>query len=211
MKGAVFDVDGTILDSMTVWTNITRRFFKKHGLILTQEKAASYREMTLEESLPQINSEFNLGMTSEEIANEFKTMIAEEYAKHIKLKPNVDKYLKKLHSEGVKIAVATSGYKGLCASAFSRLGIMQYIDEYAFSSEVGCNKSNPDVYLLAAKRIGVSPDDCTVFEDIVQGIKTAKAAGFKTCAIYDDTNAYETDNLKECADQYIADWAELLS
>lgn len=210
MKGAIFDVDGTILDSMMAWADVTGRFFKNHGLTLTNEKAASYKDQTLEKSLSQINSEFNLQMTSEDMLNEFTAMIGEEYEKRIKAKPDVDKYLKKLHDGGVKIAVATSGYKGLCAMAFARLGILQYIDAYAFSSEVGCNKSKPDVYLLAAERIGVRVQDCVVFEDIVTGVKTAKAAGFKTCAIYDKTNAHETDALKKYADRYINGWAELL-
>ena len=210
MKGAIFDVDGTLLDSMTVWYNITNRFFIKHGLVLPDEKAASYKEMTLEESLPQINEEFDIGMTDEQIMQEFKDMITEEYANHIMLKPGADTYLKKLHDAGIKTAVATSGYEGLCKSAFSRLGIINYIDEYAFSSEVGCNKGHPDVYLLAANRLGLPPEECTVFEDIVLGLGSAKKAGFTTCAVYDPTNADETDALKQLSDIYITEWTELL-
>lgn len=210
MKGAIFDVDGTILDSMSVWHKVTGRFFTKHGLVLTDEKAATYKEMTLNESLPQINEEFGLGMTFEEIYEDFRVMVNEEYEKNIGLKPGVDRYLRSLHEKGVKIAVATSGYEGMCKSTFERLGIIDYIDAYAFSAEVGVNKSKPDVYLLAAKRIGVEPGECTVYEDIVQGINTAKNAGFATCAVYDDTNRDETELLKQLSDRYITGWEELL-
>lgn len=210
MKGAIFDVDGTILNSMSVWNKVTDDFFKKHGLVLTAEKAAQYKEMTLNESLPQINEEFGLGMTFEEIYEDFRTMVAVEYAENIQLKPNVDKYLKKLHESGVKIAVATSGYEGMCKDAFSRLGILDYIDAYAFSSEVGVNKGQPDIYFLAAKRIGADVGDCVVYEDIVRGIVTAAKAGFGTCAIYDDTNANETQLLQSYSDRYITEWDELL-
>lgn len=210
MKGAIFDVDGTILDSMSVWHKVTGRFFTKHGLVLTDEKAATYKEMTLDESLPQINEEFGLGMTFEEIYEDFRVMVNEEYENNIGLKSGVDKYLKKLHDAGVRIAVATSGYEGMCRSTFKRLGIIDYIDAYAFSAEVGVNKSKPDVYLLAAKRIGAEPCECEVYEDIVQGIGTAKNAGFKTCAVYDDTNAEETELLKQLSDRYITGWEELL-
>lgn len=210
MKGAIFDVDGTILNSMSVWHKVTDNFFKKHGLILTAQKAAQYKEMTLNESLPQINEEFGLGMTFEEIYEDFRTMVAIEYAENIQLKPNVDKYLKKLHNSGIKIAVATSGYEGMCKDAFARLGILDYIDAYAFSSEVGVNKGQPDIYFLAAKRIDTDVKDCVVFEDIVQGIVTAAKAGFGTCAIYDDTNADETELLKQHSDRYITGWLELL-
>lgn len=210
MTGAIFDVDGTILDSMQVWYKVTTNFFEMHNLVLTEEKAASYKEMTLDESLPQINEEFNLGMTNDEILEEFRQLIIHEYAFNIQLKPNIDIYLKKLHDSGVKIAVATSGYEGMCKSAFKRLDILKYIDAYAFSSEVGVNKGNPDIYLLAAERIGLKPQDCTVYEDIVLGLETARKAGFKTCAIYDDTNSYETQRLKQVSDRYITGWEELL-
>ncbi len=209
MKGAIFDVDGTLLDSMTVWRNITERFLKKYDIALSDEKAAQYKEMTLEESLPQIIAEFKLKLTHEEIFSEFKQMVAEEYALRVELKDGAKEYIEKLHDEGIKIAVATSGYEGLCKSAFKRLGIIDYIDAYAFSSEVGCNKSKPDVYLLAAERLGLNPWDCTVFEDIVPGIESSRKAGFKTCAVYDDTNKHETEILKNTADKYITNWKEL--
>jgi HAD superfamily hydrolase (TIGR01509 family) len=210
MKGAIFDVDGTILDSMHVWYDVTYRFFENHGLVLSDEKAASYKEMTLNESLPMINEEYGLGMTFDEIYEEYRRMIAAEYRDSIGLKTGVDKYLKRLHEDGVRIAVATSGYEGMCKAAFDRLGILGYIDEYAFSSEVGVNKGQPDIYLLAARRIGVRPEECTVFEDIVLGIDTAKKAGFSACAVYDDTNKGETELLKRLADRYITGWSELI-
>ncbi|MDO5399097.1 MAG: HAD family phosphatase, partial [bacterium] len=210
MKGAIFDVDGTILDSMNVWYKVTDSFFRLHGLVLTDEKAEAYKEMTLEESLPQINSEFGLGMTFSEIFEDFRALVSVEYADNIQLKPDVDTYLKTLHADGIKIAVATSGYEGMCKSAFRRLGIIDYIDEYAFSSEVGVNKGQPDIYLLAAQRIGAEPEECIVYEDIVLGIETAKKAGFKTCAVYDDTNANETLLLKQISDRYITGWTDLL-
>lgn len=210
MKGAVFDVDGTILDSMNIWADVTARFFRQHGLDPGGVDIAAYKEMTLDESLPLIIRNYGLDMTIEEVNKEFREMIIAEYTENIQLKPGVDEYLRRLHESGVKIAVATSGYEGICKAAFTRLNIIDYIDEYAFSSEVGVNKGQPDVYLLAARRIGVPPQECTVFEDIVLGLGSAKKAGFATCAVYDDTNAEETEVLMQLADRYITGWSELL-
>lgn len=210
MKGAIFDVDGTLLDSMMVWWRVMTDFFKNNNLTLMDEKAAEYKEMTLEESIPKMIDEFGLDMTVEEIVAEFQRMIIKEYKENIQLKPYVKEYVEQLHNKGVKIAIATSGYESLCRPAFERLGIWQYIDVCAFSSEVGVNKGNPDIYLLAAKRMGVEPSECVVYEDIVLGISGAKKGSFKTCAVQDMTNLEETEELKKIADNYITSWKELL-
>ena len=93
--------------------------------------------------------------------------------------------MRRLHDDGVKIAIATSGFAELCRAAFGRIGIADIIDTYAFSSEVGCSKSSPDIYLLAARRLSLPPSDCTVYEDIITGIMSAKQAGFAAVAVED--------------------------
>lgn len=210
MRGAIFDVDGTLLDSMPVWWRVSERFFENHNIAVTSERFEEYKEMRLEDSLPAIRDEFGLDMRVSEMLTEFQRLAAEEYRSSILLKPYAKEYMEKLRNEGVKIAIATSGYEKLCRSAFERLGVWEYIDARAFSDEVGVDKSHPDVYLLAAERIGVKPSECVVFEDIVLGIEGAKKGGFKTCAVYDDSNINDTEALKRFADKYISDWKELL-
>lgn len=210
MRGAIFDVDGTLLDSMQVWWDVVVDFFKLNNAELSYEDAKEFKEMTMKESIPLIKQRLNLAQSYEELSETFKNMGLMQYKTNIPLKRGADKYLKQLHDDGVKIALATSGYEELCKSAFTRLGVWQYIDACAFSSEVGVNKSNPDVYLLAAERIGIPPEECTVYEDILTGIGGAKKGGFKTCAIFDETSADETEALKQLSDHYITGWEELL-
>lgn len=210
MRGAIFDVDGTLLDSMQVWWDVLIDFFAVHGRKLTDEEAMEYKEITLEESIPMICRELCLDMSYDEMEEDLKRMAAKQYESVIPLKDGAAEYLKQLKNEGVKIAVATSGYEELFKKAFARLGVWEYIDAYALSAEVGVNKSNPDVYLLAAKRIGVPPSECTVFEDILTGISGAKKGGFKTCAVYDESSADAAEDLKKQADFYITGWRELL-
>lgn len=208
MQGAIFDVDGTLLDSMSVWWELLDKFFKEHNASMSDEEAQGYKELTLDESLPVIIDKLGLNLTVDELLEEFKRRMFIEYAENIPAKEGAAAFVRELHEKGIKIALATSGYEALCKAAFTRLGIWDCFNACAFSSEVGVNKSNPDVYLLAAKRIGVPPKECVVFEDIAGGIEGAKKGGFKTCAIYDITNAAETEALKKLADYYIKDWSQ---
>lgn len=209
IKGAIFDVDGTILDSMKVWSQATGNFYTEHNLVLTKEEIQLFQSMTLQESLPYIVKTYKLDMTVNDVENELKQFISHAYKNDIPAKPHCTQFIKTLHQHGVRIAIATSGYPEFCKAAFERLGISEYISAYALSSEVGVNKSNPDVYLLAASRIGIAPDKCMVFEDISAGIIGAKKGGFLTCAVYDDSNKAETGELKKEADIYIRSWKEL--
>lgn len=211
MLGAIFDIDGTILDSMTVWVDITDKFFKEHGIDISDEENLKYQEMSFEESLIAIHNEFLPDMSVEDMFAEFQRRAREAYSKTLPAKPYVCEYIKSLYEKGVKLAVATSGFPELVKPALKRLGIYHCFSVFSYSSEVGCSKSNPDIYLLCAKRLGLSPKDCTVFEDIITGIISAKGAGFSAIAIADPTNAHEKPRLIQYSDRYITGWEELLS
>ena len=211
LKGAIFDIDGTILDSMAAWIETTNKFFKSHGVNISEEKALSYQTMSFEESLSQIQHDYLPHIDTAKMLGEFSRLYKEECENGILPKPYAVEYIKSLHDKGVKLAVATSGFPDIVKKSFTRLGIYDYFDAFAFSSEVGCSKSNPDIYLLAAKRLGLKPCECTVYEDILTGIKSAGAAGFKTVAIEDISNASDKQGLIQHSDRYITGWSELLS
>lgn len=210
MKGAIFDMDGTLLDSMTVWVDITDQFLSKRGIYQTDEVISTVQEMTLEESSIYLKERFSLAESPESVVHELKEMANHEYAHHIPLKPYAKEYLYRLKQGGIKLAVATSGFLPLCQSALKRHGVLEWFDGFALSSEVGVNKGNPDIYLLAAERIGVNPSDCVVYEDILLGISGAKKAGMRVVAVEDETNRHMACRLREEANRYITGWHELL-
>ncbi len=211
MKGAIFDIDGTILDSMTVWVDVTNEFFRDHGIDISKEETLSYQCQSFEESLVSIHNNYLPDISVADMFAEFKRRADEKYANELLPKPYVTEYIKALHANGVRLAVATSGFPELVEKSFKRLGIYDYFSVYTYSSEVGCSKSSPDIYLLAAERLGLEPSHCTVYEDIVTGIKSAHDAGFMTVAVEDVTNTQDKDRLIQYSDRYITGWDELLS
>lgn len=210
-RGAIFDMDGTILDSMEVWSEVTKSFFADRNIRAENEDIAVYKDMTLQESLPIIRERYRLSDSVEEMCSEFNKRVAHEYTYTIAAKPYVCEYIRELYASGIKIALATSGYRELCEAALRRIGIADCVEAIALSSEVGVNKSNPDVYLLAAERIGIPPEECMVFEDILLGVGGAKKANMQTTAVYDKSSAADTEALRRLADRYIVSWRELLA
>lgn len=209
-SGAIFDIDGTILDTMGVWKEITLNFLLDKGIVPTEKEMDNYRDLSMEETMRYTKEQFNLPESVEELKVGFEKLSREKYINEVPAKPYVKEYMEKLKSEGVKIGVATSGYPELWQHALKRLGMLHLIDGFALTSETGVNKSHPDVYLLAAERIGVEPSRCMVFEDIVSGIIGAKKGGMMATAIYDDLNKAQTEEFKKLADRYILSWKELL-
>lgn len=209
-SGAIFDIDGTILDTMGVWREITLNFLLKKGITPTREEMDNYRDLSMAETMQYTKVQFNLPESVEELQDGFEKLSREKYINEVPAKPYIKEYMEKLKSEGVKIGVATSGYPDLWQHALKRLGMLHLIDGYALTSETGVNKSHPDVYLLAAERIGVAPSECMVFEDIVSGIVGAKKGGMMATAIYDESNKDRTEEFKKLADRYIVSWKELL-
>ena len=209
MSGAIFDVDGTLLDSMGVWYNVTENYFRLNGKPLDPQIGALFQNMTLTDSTSYMHNVLGFSDKPEQVLNNLEQMIAVEYEQNIPLKPYAEEYIRSLYKNGVRLAVATSGYARLWRSAFDRLGILKYFDAAAFSSEVGVDKSNPDVYLLAAERLGKAPCECTVYEDILTGIIGAKKAGMRTVGIYDESNENDTEEIIKHADIYVKDYSEL--
>lgn len=198
IKGAIFDLDGTLLESLHAWADVDRRFFEKRGLPLPPDYYDSIKTLDLFRAAVYTKERFALPETHEELVREWQDMIREEYALHIGMKAGAAEYLHGLFARGIKLGIATSSAPDLFLPTLARCGVDGLFSAFALTGEAR-GKEFPDVYLLAAERLGLSPSCCAVFEDISLGIRSAKEGGFYTVGI-SDPSSREYSGIKELAD-----------
>ena len=209
MQAAVFDLDGTLLDSLGVWDDADRDFLSRRGIPLTPDYTEAVKLMHLEEAARYTKARYALSERPEEIMDEWLAFIRAAYAK-MPLKPYAKEYLLSLHERGVKLAIATSSDEKLFAPALSHNGIKSLFTAAVMVREVERGKQFPDVYLEAARRLGVPPENCAVFEDILPAVKAARSGGFFTAAVFDEGSRGDEAALRQTADLYLNSFQELL-
>ncbi|MBO4667128.1 MAG: HAD family phosphatase [Bacilli bacterium] len=208
IKGIIFDLDGTVLDSCSIWADVDKDFFEKRGLELPSDYGDAIGHIGLDKAADYTIERFNLKEKKEDIIKEWKSGVLEHYKNVVKLKPHAYEFIKSLKKRGIKFCAATANDEDCYKSALINNGIY---DDFLFILEVGSikkGKDSPDVYLECAKRMEVEVDSCAVFEDLLTPIKTAKKAGFLTVAVYEKSCKDEEEKKKE-ADIYIKDFNEL--
>lgn len=210
IKAAIFDLDGTLIDSMGAWHKADIQFLTRRGLPLEQEYFDHIKAMPFAAAADYTIERYSLGEKPEDIIAEWRGYVQDEYDHAIPLKDGALEYLEHLKRRGTKIALATSNELPLCEGALRRLGIDRFADSLTFTHEAARPKSFPDVYLLAAERLGASADETAVFEDAIVGVKSAKSGGFFTVAVYDDASAHDWDGMCSIADRAVRDLRELM-
>ncbi|MCB4916285.1 HAD family phosphatase [Bifidobacterium pseudocatenulatum] len=188
-KGAIFDLDGTLLDSMGVWDQVDIDFLSKRGIDVPDDYMTKVAAMQFRQIAEYTIARFSLTDTPEELMDEWDHMARVMYATVVEAKPYAREYLAQLKESGAKLAVATSLPPMLREPAMKHVGIFGYFDEVVSVDDAGgVGKDQPDVYLLAASCLGVEPGECTVFEDLLIGMRSAKSVGMKVWAMHDDSS-----------------------
>ncbi len=198
-------MDGTLLDSMPMWKNLDYRFLESVGKVPEPGYTDIVNKMTLEEGVTFTRKHFNLDMTDEEILERVNEMALEFYEHEVECKPHVKEFLEKLEQKKIPMVVATSSQKNFIAPALEKNGILHYFREVYSCADIGINKQSPDIFLLAAKHLGIKPEEALVVEDSYHAVMTAKSAGFPTLAVYDKSNEICLEETIKEADLYMED------
>lgn len=208
-KGAIFDLDGTIVDSMGMWRSLDRRFVESQGKEYDAELSRAIVGMTLAQAAEYFNKTLELGKSTEQILAEWEDFLHDQYENHIPIKRSCDKLIEKWHQEGVKMCVATLTDKDMAEKILAKFGLLDKMIMVHTVEEAGKSKMHPDIYLNCAEKMGLKPSECVVLEDTCHAIETAKNAGFIVYAIDEDT-AVKKEKIKSLCDRYIMDFKELL-
>ncbi|MEO5484940.1 HAD family phosphatase [Bifidobacterium adolescentis] len=206
-KGAIFDLDGTLLDSMGVWDQVDVDFLAKRGIEVPDDYMQKVAAMQFRQIAEYTIARFSLSDTPEALMEEWDHMARVMYATVVEAKPYAREYLESLKASGAKLAVATSLPPMLREPAMKHVGIFDYFDDVVSVDDAGdVGKTEPDVYLLAASRLGIKPSDCTVFEDLLVGMRSAKSVGMRVWAMHDDSSDADWPAICALADGVIFDF-----
>ena len=209
IEAIIFDMDGTLIDSMWVWTEIDLEFLGARNLELPDTYQKEIEGMSFTETAVYTKELFGLTESVEELKEIWNDMAMEKYCTVVQKKPGVSSFLSYCRAHGIKLGIATSNSMKLAKAVTERLGIAEYIRMIVTSCEVEKGKPAPDVYLEAARRLDVAPEHCLVFEDIPMGILAGKNAGMKVCAVDDDFSRPQEAKKRELADYYIFSFDEI--
>lgn len=211
IKGVIFDMDGTLIDSMWVWNEVDVDYVKRYQLVEPEGFYEAIEGMSFtdvakyyKKTFPQIKD------SVEQIKADWMEMGYKMYRDDVKLKSGVKEFLEELKKRGIRIGIATSNDRDMTEMVLEARGILSEFDAICTSDEVKIGKPAPDVYLKAAEDIGVDPKDCLIFEDVPAGLMAGKSAGMKTCAIADKFSEDQIEKKRALADYFIQDYFEIL-
>lgn len=210
IQAAIFDLDGTLVDSMWVWSQLDIDYLGSKGHELPDNLKSEISHLSFSQTAEYFKKRFDISDSVEKILDDWHEMAFNFYANKVKLKDGVKEFLNKLKSENIKIALATSNSTPLLEACLKNNGIYDYFDSITITDEVSRGKNFPDVYLLAAEKLNVSPESCIVFEDIIPAVQGAKAANMTIVAVQDEASINDKEELIQLSDKYITSYLELI-
>ncbi len=211
IDAVIFDMDGTLLDSLSAWEHASANYLRTRGIELPPDVEARLEHMSLMEGANYLIEMFNLPDTPEELIAATVAPVRERYMKTIQPKPGVKELLQRLHAQGIKIAVATAADTDMARGAFTRTGLLPYFEFMIDCNEVGEGKRSPKIYEETLKRLGTTKERTLVVEDALYALQTAEKAGFLTAGIADAhyDEAYEAQ-VKATGDYFFTSFEDSL-
>lgn len=207
IRGAIFDVDGTLLDSMSVWDHLGEDYLRSLGLTPEENLSQILAPMSLVQAAGYFQRVYGVKFSTEEILKGIQALLASFYREQAQLKPGAAAFLRKLQGKGVQMCIATATEEALVDAALRRCGIRECFSEIFTCTKVGHSKNKPDIFRAAGNHLGTEKTETYVFEDAFHAAKTAKTDGFPVVAVYDPSETKQ-EELKTLADICLRDFSD---
>ncbi|WFA09092.1 HAD family phosphatase [Tissierella sp. Yu-01] len=209
MKAAIFDMDGTLLDSMWVWEDLADEYLLSIGVEPPFDLREHLKPLSLLDGCYYVKENLSVDKTPEEMNKDMEEILEKYYRERFQLKPYVKETLELLKNKGIRMCVATATDDRLVEMALGRIGIMDYFEFIQTSNSCGIGKKDPKFFQIAIDKLNLAPNDIFVFEDAVHCVISAKNCGLNVVAIADESAKDDVEEIKKYADLYINDFSEL--
>ena len=209
IRGAIFDVDGTLLDSMFIWDTIGEAYLRSIGYQPKENLNETFKNMSLHQAARYYQTEYGVTRSIDEIMDGVNAMLERYYRFEVPLKPGVAELLERLRQDGVKLCIATATDRHLVEAALDRCGVLSCFGEIFTCNEVGHGKDEPDIFEAALRFLGTRREETLVFDDALYAVRTAKEAGFLVAAVYDSHERSQAE-VRARSDLYLEDLTQLV-
>ncbi len=207
----IFDLDGSLVDSMWMWKAIDIEYLGRFGIDLPEDLQSKIEGMSFEETAHYFKEHFPIQDSIEQIKSDWNRMAWDKYTHEVPLKPGISEFLEKCRENNILLGIATSNSRELVENVAKVHGLKNYFSCIMTGCDVEHGKPSPDIYLAVAEKLQVAPERCLVFEDIVPGIQAGKSAGMRVCAVEDAYSVADRARKEALADYYIEDYFNLFS
>ena len=208
IRGAIFDVDGTLLDSMFIWDTIGETYLRSIGYQPKENLNETFKNMSLHQAARYYQTEYGVTQSIDEIMDGVNAMLERYYRFEVPLKPGAAELLERLRQDGVKLCIATATDRHLVEAALDRCGVLSCFGEIFTCNEVGHGKDEPDIFEAALRFLGTRREETLVVDDALYAVRTAKEAGFPVAAVY-DSHEKAQDQIRMLADVYLEELTQL--
>lgn len=208
IKGAIFDFDGTLFDSMFIWDSIGEIYLRSIGYEPKEDLNKKFKTFSLYQAACYYRSEYGVSLSTDEIMNGVNNMVEKYYKYDVIPKPGVIEFLQQLQKKGVKMCIVTATDRYLVEAALERCGMSDFFSRIFTCTSVGFGKDSPVIYREALKHLGTEKSETVVFEDVVYALRTAKGDKFITAAVFDSSEK-EQNEVRALSDYYINRYSDM--
>lgn len=209
IDAVIFDLDGSLVDSMWMWRAIDIEYLGRFGIPLPEDLQSKIEGMSFSETAVYFKEFFHIPDSLEKIKADWNRMAWDKYTNEVPLKPGIPEFLEGCRKNRIMLGIATSNSRELVENIADVHNLRDYFTCIMTGCDVAHGKPAPDIYLAVAEKLNVKPEKCLVFEDIIPGIQAGKSAGMKVCAVEDAYSLHAKESKQSLADFYIEDYYNL--